>query len=54
MKSIKFDERLARNYFIHGEKGQPYIISLDQELIKWEDSGIFYFLHQKVADKNEA
>lgn len=34
---IKFDERLARNYFIHGEKGQPYIISLDQELIKWED-----------------
>lgn len=34
---IKFDERLARNYFIHGEKGQPYSISLDQELIKWED-----------------
>ena len=34
---IKFDERLARNYFIRGEKGQPYSISLDQELIKWED-----------------
>lgn len=34
---VKFDERLARNYFIRGEKGQPYIISLDQELIKWED-----------------
>ena len=34
---VKFDERLARNYFIRGEKGQPYHISLDQELIKWED-----------------
>lgn len=34
---IKFDERLARNYFIRGEKGQPYSISLDQEMIKWED-----------------
>ena len=34
---LKFDERLARNYFISGEKGQPYKIPLDQELIKWEE-----------------
>lgn len=34
---LKFDERLARNYFISGEKGQPYRIPLDQELIKWEE-----------------
>lgn len=34
---LKFDERLARNYFISGERGQPYRIPLDQELMKWEE-----------------
>lgn len=33
----KFDERLARNYFISGEKGQPYCIPLDPDLIRWEE-----------------
>lgn len=32
----KFDERLARRYFISGEKGQPYRISLDSILVEWE------------------
>ena len=34
---LKFDEHLARNYFITGEKGQPYKISLDRGLIRWEE-----------------
>lgn len=33
----KFDERLARNYYISGEKGLPYSIPLNPDLIKWED-----------------
>lgn len=32
----KFDERLARRYFISGKKGQPYRISLDSTLVEWE------------------
>lgn len=32
----KFDERLARRYFISGEKGQPYRISIDSTLVEWE------------------
>ena len=35
--SSKFDERLARNYFISGEKGKPYKIPLCPELIEWEE-----------------
>ena len=33
----KFDERLAHNYFISGEKGEPYRISLSPEYVKWEE-----------------
>lgn len=33
----KFDDRLARHYYISGEKGQPYRIPLNPDLIKWED-----------------
>ena len=33
----KFDERLARNYFISGEKGEPYRIPLAPEYVKWEE-----------------
>lgn len=31
----KFDERLACNYFISGEKGEPYRIPLDPQLVEW-------------------
>lgn len=34
---LKFDEHLARNYFISGEKGQPYRIPLASNLIEWEE-----------------
>lgn len=34
---LKFDERLARNYFISGEKGEAYRIPLDPDLVKWEE-----------------
>ena len=34
---LKFDERLARNYFISGERGEPYRIPLDRDLVKWEE-----------------
>ena len=34
---MKFDERLARNYFISGEKGEPYKIPLAPEYVKWEE-----------------
>lgn len=33
----KFDERLARHYFISGERGQAYKIALPSELIRWEE-----------------
>ena len=33
----KFDERLARHYFICGERGQAYKIGLPQALIRWEE-----------------
>ena len=33
----KFDERLARHYFISGERGQAYKIGLPQALIHWEE-----------------
>jgi hypothetical protein len=32
---MKFDEHLARNYFISGEKGQPYRIPLNPQLVNW-------------------
>ena len=32
---LKFDERLARNYFISGERGQLYRIPLDPQLVEW-------------------
>ena len=34
---LKFDERLARNYFISGERGLLYRIPLDRDLVKWEE-----------------
>lgn len=33
----KFDEHLAKNYIIRGESGQPYSITLDRNLITWEE-----------------
>ena len=30
-----FDERLASNYFISGERGEPYRIPLDPQLVEW-------------------
>lgn len=33
----KFDERLARHYYISGERGQAYKIGLPSELIRWEE-----------------
>ena len=33
----KFDDRLARNYYISGIKGERYRIPLNPDLIKWED-----------------
>ena len=32
---LKFDERLARNYFISGERGESYRIPLDPQLVEW-------------------
>ena len=32
---LKFDERLACNYFISGKKGEPYRIPLDPQLVEW-------------------
>lgn len=34
----KFDEHLARNYIITGERSSTYSIPLDRNLITWEDS----------------
>ena len=34
---LKFDERLARNYFISGERGEPYRIPLDRDLLEWKE-----------------
>ena len=34
---LKFDERLARNYFISGERGEAYRIPLNRDLVKWEE-----------------
>lgn len=33
----KFDEHLANNYIITGERGSQYTIPLDRELITWEE-----------------
>lgn len=33
----KFDEHLANNYIITGERGSQYFISLDRNLITWEE-----------------
>lgn len=33
----KFDEHLANNYIIIGERGSQYLIPLDRELITWEE-----------------
>ena len=33
----KFDEHLANNYIILGERGAAYSISLDRDLITWEE-----------------
>lgn len=32
---LKFDERLACNYFISGKRGEPYKIPLDPQLVEW-------------------
>ena len=34
---IKFDEHLARNYFVSGGKGEPYKIPLEPDLVEWEE-----------------
>jgi hypothetical protein len=34
---FKFDEHLARNYYVSGEKGEVYGIPLNPELIEWRD-----------------
>lgn len=34
----KFDERLAKNYIICGDKGEPYKIPLNRDLVIWEES----------------
>jgi len=33
----KFDIHLARNYYVHGKAGENYGISLDRDLVSWED-----------------
>lgn len=33
----KFDEHLANNYIISGERGLEYSVPLDRDLIKWEE-----------------
>lgn len=33
----KFDEHLAQNYFVRGERGGKYGISLDRSLVVWEE-----------------
>ena len=33
----QFDERLARNYFITGERGGKYMIPLDRDMIEWQE-----------------
>lgn len=32
-----FDEHLAKNYIIAGKPGEPYKISLDRDLLVFED-----------------
>lgn len=34
---LVIDERLAKNYYIVGNPGEPYKIALDNNLIEWED-----------------
>lgn len=34
---MKFDEHLARNYFVSGGKGEPYKIPLDPDLVEWKE-----------------
>ena len=33
----QFDERLARHYFVTGKAGEEYRITLDRELVEWEE-----------------
>lgn len=33
----QFDEELAKNYYIYGQRGEPKKISLPQEMIEWEE-----------------
>ena len=33
----KFDEHLAQNYFVRGERAGRYGISLDRSLVVWEE-----------------
>ena len=33
----KFDEHLANNYIVSGERGLEYSIPLDRNLITWEE-----------------
>jgi hypothetical protein len=32
----EFDESLAKNYFVTGERGEPKKISLPRDLVVWE------------------
>lgn len=34
---LKFQEGLAENYFVTGKRGEPKIIKLSKDLIKWEE-----------------
>ena len=32
----RFDERLARNYFVTGKRGEPKGITLPRDLVEWK------------------
>ena len=34
---LKFHEGLAENYFVTGKRGEPKMIKLSKDLIKWEE-----------------
>ena|GEM_PF-3897913 len=34
---LKFHEGLAENYFVTGKRGEPKMIKLSRDLIKWEE-----------------
>ena len=34
--TLKINEQVAQNYFVHGEQGEKKGISLDRNLVEWE------------------